>query len=166
MSAPWAHEPRGARYQPAAGRALLAPVALAHGVRVSVIEPAAVASDFVGNVEQAGGDESHYAAQLAAYRARTEQAFAQAQSARSAGEAIADAAPDHAPDVRHHLSEAQWHLLRAETSCNLYWGEAWLHKVHHDLNGCHENLEQVKRLLGDLATVPGEPSSESAPVAS
>ncbi|OQW91219.1 MAG: glycoside hydrolase family 57, partial [Thiotrichaceae bacterium IS1] len=26
------------------------------------------------------------------------------------------------PEVYHHLTEAQWQLLRAETSCNFYWG--------------------------------------------
>ena len=37
-------------------------------------------------------------------------------------------------DLRHRLSEAQWRLLRAETSCNFYWGEAWVQRCHHDLD--------------------------------
>lgn len=32
------------------------------------------------------------------------------------------------------LSEAHWHLLRAETSCNFFWGEAWLDRCHQDLD--------------------------------
>lgn len=32
------------------------------------------------------------------------------------------------------LEEAQWRVLRAETSCNFFWGEAWLHRCYHDLD--------------------------------
>ncbi len=32
------------------------------------------------------------------------------------------------------LEEAMWHLLRAETSCNLYWGEAWVPRCHADVD--------------------------------
>jgi alpha-amylase/alpha-mannosidase (GH57 family) len=32
------------------------------------------------------------------------------------------------------LENALWHLLRAETSCNFYWGEDWVHRCHHDLD--------------------------------
>jgi hypothetical protein len=84
----------------------LSTVMLAHGVWVSVIEPAAVASDFVSNVarpaagvnaardggdggDAAGGDA--YAAQLDAYLSRSAGAFAAAQSAHDAGVAIAAA---------------------------------------------------------------------------
>jgi NAD(P)-dependent dehydrogenase (short-subunit alcohol dehydrogenase family) len=75
----------------------LSTVMLAHGVWVSVIEPAAVASDFVSNVARpaaVGGDApaGPYAAQLDAYLARTSGAFAAAQSATDAGAAIAEAA--------------------------------------------------------------------------
>jgi hypothetical protein len=38
------------------------------------------------------------------------------------------------PDLQHRLSEAQWRLLRAETSCNFYWGEAWVQRCHNDLD--------------------------------
>jgi hypothetical protein len=70
-------------------------------VHVSVIEPAAVASDFVANVsrpERAPGDDADpYGAQLDAYLARSAGAFTAAQPARHAAVAIADAAtsPDH-----------------------------------------------------------------------
>ena len=32
------------------------------------------------------------------------------------------------------LNEAQWHLLRAETSCNFFWGDAWVQRCHRDLD--------------------------------
>ena len=87
----------------------LSTVVLAHGVHVSVIEPAAVSSDFVSNVARPGrgandtdtgagaGDTpapatDPYAAQLEAYLARSAGAFAAAQSAHDAGVAIAEAA--------------------------------------------------------------------------
>jgi NAD(P)-dependent dehydrogenase (short-subunit alcohol dehydrogenase family) len=84
----------------------LAAVMLAHGVRVSVIEPAAVASDFVGNVARADEvPDDPYAAQLAAYLARTAGAFAGAQSARDAAVAIADAALSSEYRFRWQTSE-------------------------------------------------------------
>jgi NAD(P)-dependent dehydrogenase (short-subunit alcohol dehydrogenase family) len=70
----------------------LAPVALAHGVWVSVVEPAAVASDFVANVDRPEVADDAYSAQLAAYIERTSAAFAAAQSSEDAARAIADAA--------------------------------------------------------------------------
>lgn len=69
----------------------LAPVAEQFGIGVSVIEPAAVASDFVDNAERPDGG-GPYGALLDAYIARTAGAFANAQSAESAGAAIAAAA--------------------------------------------------------------------------
>jgi len=68
----------------------LAVVAERFGVRVSVIEPAAVSSSFVGNVvrPEEGGP---YAALLDAYVSRTAGAFANAQTPESAGAAIVDA---------------------------------------------------------------------------
>src|SRR4030095_17079635 len=35
-----------------------------------------------------------------------------------------DSAANH-PELQRLLSDAQWRLLRAETSCNFFWGEAW-----------------------------------------
>ncbi|OZB85572.1 SDR family NAD(P)-dependent oxidoreductase [Microbacterium sp. 13-71-7] len=66
----------------------LAVVAERFGIRVSVIEPAAVASSFVANVvrPEEGGP---YAALLGAYVSRTSGAFANAQTPESAGAAIA-----------------------------------------------------------------------------
>ncbi|GAA3692866.1 SDR family oxidoreductase [Terrabacter ginsenosidimutans] len=88
----------------------LAVVMLAHGVHVSVIEPAAVASDFVGNVARpespATTDGSDpYAAQLDAYLARSAGAFANAQTSRDAAVAIADAATSTDYRFRWQTSE-------------------------------------------------------------
>ncbi|GGM90196.1 short-chain dehydrogenase/reductase [Terrabacter tumescens] len=88
----------------------LAVVMLPHGVHVSVIEPAAVASDFVGNVarpEAPASTDSRdpYAAQLDAYLARSAGAFANAQSSRDAAVAIADAATSTDYRFRWQTSE-------------------------------------------------------------
>ena len=84
----------------------LAVVMLAHGVHVSVIEPAAVASDFVGNVARPEGDPTDpYAAQLDAYLARSAGAFANAQSSQEAAVAIADAATSTEHRFRWQTSE-------------------------------------------------------------
>lgn len=69
----------------------LAPVAETFGVWVSVIEPAAVASEFVANVERPNATGA-YETLLGSYIARTAGAFANAQSAADAGSAIAAAA--------------------------------------------------------------------------
>ncbi|MEO7753465.1 MAG: SDR family NAD(P)-dependent oxidoreductase [Terracoccus sp.] len=94
----------------------LAPVAEAFGVWVSVIEPAAVASDFVGNVlrpPSAQTDEipgtglpDAYAVLLERYLARTAGAFADAQSAHDAGAAIAAAATSDEYRFRWQTSPA------------------------------------------------------------
>src|SRR6478735_1097325 len=70
----------------------LATVMLPHGVWVSVIEPAAVASEFVGNVARPSPSaEDPYAAQLGRYLDRAEQSFAAAQSPADAASVVADA---------------------------------------------------------------------------
>jgi alpha-amylase/alpha-mannosidase (GH57 family) len=48
-------------------------------------------------------------------------------------------APDNA------LREALWRLLRAETSCNFYWGEAWVDKCHNDLDAAAQCLECAEK---------------------
>ncbi len=83
----------------------LAPVALAHGVRVSVVEPAAVASDFVANVARPEGAADAYSTQLSAYIERTTAAFAAAQSSQDAARAIADAATASEYRFRWQTSE-------------------------------------------------------------
>jgi len=39
------------------------------------------------------------------------------------------------------LEQARWRLLRAETSCNFYWGEAWVQRCHDDLDEAAAQLE-------------------------
>lgn len=53
------------------------------------------------------------------------------------------ASEQHNPDLWHHLLEAQWHLLRAETSCNFYWGEEWVHRSHEDLDAASSCLQRI-----------------------
>jgi alpha-amylase/alpha-mannosidase (GH57 family) len=43
------------------------------------------------------------------------------------------------------LEDAHWHLLRAETSCNFYWGEAWVYKCQQDLDSVWNNLDELCR---------------------
>lgn len=38
------------------------------------------------------------------------------------------------PDADTPIDEVRDHLLRAQTSCNFYWGEAWLDRCHADLD--------------------------------
>lgn len=55
-------------------------------------------------------------------------------------------------DVRHDLEDATWHLLRAETSCNYYWGEAWVPRAAPDLEASRHALHRVRERL--LAEAP------------
>lgn len=54
--------------------------------------------------------------------------------------------PDLPDEVRRCLTEAQWHLLRAETSCNFFWGTDWVHQAHQDLNTSLQWLDNAKRV--------------------
>ena len=49
----------------------------------------------------------------------------------------------HDPEVWNALTEAHWHLLRGETSCNFYWGEDWVHRAHEDLDAANAALQRV-----------------------
>ena len=57
------------------------------------------------------------------------------ECSRAFHQALRDAGPPHQGNAPRHqrLAEAQWHLLRAETSCHFFWGEAWLDRCHRDL---------------------------------
>ncbi len=44
--------------------------------------------------------------------------------------------------LRHQLSEAHWRLLRAQTSCNFFWGEDWVPRCHRDLDEAWAILKQ------------------------
>ncbi|MFA5137940.1 MAG: glycoside hydrolase family 57 [Elusimicrobiota bacterium] len=52
---------------------------------------------------------------------------------------------DHDPSQRRLLNEATWRLLRAETSCNFFWGEAWVDRCHDDLNAADGCLRELER---------------------
>lgn len=41
------------------------------------------------------------------------------------------------------LEEATWRLLRAETSCNFYWGDAWIGRAEADLEVSRQALDRV-----------------------
>jgi alpha-amylase/alpha-mannosidase (GH57 family) len=41
------------------------------------------------------------------------------------------------------LDRAYWHILRAETSCNFYWGSRWVHRAFDD-------LEEAERLIDSV----------------
>lgn len=69
------------------------------------------------------------------------------------------------PELAYNLHEAQWRLLRAETSCNLYWGEAWVPRLHADLTEAEFFLQQAKAILASScspATIGLDPASGSA----
>jgi len=55
------------------------------------------------------------------------------------------ASDDHA--LLNALEEARWRLLRAETSCNIFWGEAWVERAAGDLDAAKAALDDVERHL-------------------
>jgi alpha-amylase/alpha-mannosidase (GH57 family) len=54
----------------------------------------------------------------------------------------------HDPNLHRLAEEALWRVLRAETSCHLYWGEAWVPRVHGDLDVAESLLTQAEESLG------------------
>ncbi|MCB8901187.1 MULTISPECIES: SDR family NAD(P)-dependent oxidoreductase [unclassified Streptomyces] len=87
----------------------LAPVAATAGVTVAVIEPGAVASEFVANVgiqEGAAAEAGVYGPALANYLHRTRGAFAAAQTSEAVGEAITEALTTDRPAFRIQTSDA------------------------------------------------------------
>jgi hypothetical protein len=65
----------------------------------------------------------------------------------------------HDAELNHRIEQAMWHLLRAETSCNIYWGEAWVPRAHQDLEASWAELNEVRRRLGILAFPQNRPTS-------
>lgn len=51
----------------------------------------------------------------------------------------------HDPRRAYQMEEAYWHILRAETSCNFYWGEAWVDRCHHDLDIAWFNMDEARK---------------------
>jgi hypothetical protein len=63
------------------------------------------------------------------------------------GNAVAVGVDD--PELYAQLEEALWRVLRAETSCNFFWGEAWVQRCHDDLDEAGRQLELAwSRLAG------------------
>ncbi|MET7946820.1 SDR family NAD(P)-dependent oxidoreductase [Micromonospora sp. NPDC005324] len=88
----------------------LAPLAATTGVRVTLVEPGAVASEFIANVgidaDAAIDAAGVYGPALRAYLARTGQAFAAAQSPAAAAAVVVAALGDPTPPVRVQTSDA------------------------------------------------------------
>jgi hypothetical protein len=63
------------------------------------------------------------------------------------------------------LERCNWLLLRAETSCNFYWGDAWIYKTHNDLDGVAYHLARAREMLGDLADQPAPVGNDPAAAA-
>ncbi|MER7765910.1 SDR family oxidoreductase [Kitasatospora sp. NPDC096140] len=87
----------------------LAPVAATAGVSVSVVEPGAVASEFVANVglaDDALDQAGPYAPALAAYLERTRGAFAAAQTSQDVAARIVDQLAAERPAFRLLTSDA------------------------------------------------------------
>lgn len=55
--------------------------------------------------------------------------------------------PRRDPELDGVIEEAMWHLLRAETSCHLFWGEDWVDRVHRDLDISRDRLGQARQRL-------------------
>ena len=47
-------------------------------------------------------------------------------------------------EAGHLLEQAMWRLLRAETSCNFYWGEHWVPRCHQDLDEAMHFLQAAQ----------------------
>ncbi|GAB6067798.1 hypothetical protein JCM13664_11170 [Methylothermus subterraneus] len=50
-------------------------------------------------------------------------------------------------EFQNLLEQALWRLLRAETSCNFFWGEAWVERAERDLEAARTSLEAAERYL-------------------
>jgi hypothetical protein len=59
------------------------------------------------------------------------------------------------------LEDAHWHLLRAETSCNIFWGEAWCQRADVDLDRAEGVLDQLDADLMRNRPPPSSPSSKA-----
>ncbi|MGB8388664.1 hypothetical protein, partial [Mycobacterium sp.] len=51
------------------------------------------------------------------------------------------------PDLYRHLEQAHWRVLRAQTSCNFFWGDTWVQRCHDDLDQAAEHLQAAGRLF-------------------
>jgi hypothetical protein len=51
------------------------------------------------------------------------------------------------PSLYRELEDALALVLRAETSCNFFWGDAWVQRCHNDLDQATKHLEQAGTLF-------------------
>ena len=51
------------------------------------------------------------------------------------------------PQLEQELEQALWHVLRAETSCHFFWGEAWVPRCHQDLEEAWRFINQAQSRL-------------------
>lgn len=61
------------------------------------------------------------------------------------------------------IDEALWHLLRAETSCNFYWGEAWVPRAEADLDASRAALARLGSETPATDSPPEERAGETEP---
>lgn len=96
----------------------LAPVAARFGVHVSLVEPGAVATEFVANLRDSweAAEAGVYRDLFAAYVRRTEAAFTNAQTAAEAGAAIVEACTAESPQLRYQTSSAAKAFAAAKLS--------------------------------------------------
>lgn len=85
---------------------------------------------------------------------RQKEALRQAHEISQAFHQTAESAKGKPPVEAHHqLGEAYWRLLRAQTSCHFFWGEAWVHKCDNDLNHAWRHLNEAIRQFSNTARV-------------
>ena len=67
-----------------------------------------------------------------------------AETSQALHQAIASVGETDNAERQHRLAEAHWRLLRAETSCNFFWGETWVARCHRDLDEAWTLLNQAR----------------------
>ena len=73
--------------------------------------------------------------------ARVEKVSAEIRAARE--KILASGAP-HRGELLQMAEDAYWRLLRAETSCNFFWGEDWVDRCHADLDAAVSRLAALR----------------------
>jgi len=51
-------------------------------------------------------------------------------------------------EIRNMVFEAYDNILEAETSCNFFWGSAWVHKSFDQIEQAYRLLDAARRNLG------------------
>jgi alpha-amylase/alpha-mannosidase (GH57 family) len=98
-----------------------------------------------GRSADATGAVAEVAIEAAAAATAVTAADATAEADAIDATTAAPPAPPPAPPAAlpERLDDAQWHLLRAETSCNIFWGEAWCYRAAADLDLTEGILNQL-----------------------